>query len=212
MAPQPPSIDIDALAEYTALMAAHGLISPQQVSQLLHPAGRGLPVREPATFEFAGKPYWNGVPIINGHRILSAQSIDVHVDGGVEWPVVTLKLIPADALKLLLGDARVEVADQTREALISLGWTPPEIAAFDVWAEPTETGGRATKAQCLTCVADIAVETGLTGTMTLDDQIAEVRAQAATQPHRQHQTIRLGSFHADDADSAPRPCGTECDC
>ena len=81
---------------------------------------------QPATFAFeapAGKP-WAGTPVINGHEILSAQSINVHLDPAA-IPVVTVALIAADALKLVLGDARIVIADETREALISMGWTPP---------------------------------------------------------------------------------------
>lgn len=83
----------------------------------------------PATFEFTateGKA-WSGVPVVNGHRILCARRITVAADA-TAVPVVTLELLPADGLRLMLGDARVEVHDRTREALISLGWTPPEPA------------------------------------------------------------------------------------
>jgi hypothetical protein len=42
-------------------------------------------------------------------------------------PVVTLTLVGPDALRLILSSdaARVAVSDESREALVSLGWTPP---------------------------------------------------------------------------------------
>jgi hypothetical protein len=57
---------------------------------------------------------------------MSAETIDVHV-AAQDVAVVTLKLVAEDALKLLLDGTHftVEVHDETREALISLGWTPP---------------------------------------------------------------------------------------
>jgi hypothetical protein len=64
------------------------------------------------------------VPVINGHEIFTTQSIDVHLDPSA-LPVVTVALLAADALNLVLGDARIVTADETREALVSLGWTPP---------------------------------------------------------------------------------------
>ena len=63
---------------------------------------------------------------INGHKLTTVSSWDVHAaaDG---IPVVTLTLVGAGALRLILGSdaARAEVSDETREALVSLGWTPP---------------------------------------------------------------------------------------
>lgn len=79
------------------------------------------------TFEFQGKG-WTGTPVVNGYPVYSAEAIDVHLSAE-EMPTVTLKLLPADGLRLSLASARVSVADQTRDALISLGWTPPEEAA-----------------------------------------------------------------------------------
>lgn len=87
--------------------------------------------RQPATFEFDGRPYWSGVPVVNGHRILTAQSVDIHIGSHREWPVVTLQLLAADMLKLLLAGVTVQVSDETRDALISLGWTPPGEAAAE---------------------------------------------------------------------------------
>lgn len=77
--------------------------------------------------EFDGAWPFNGGVKIAGHEIASvtAWEITAPADG---LPVVTLTLVNGDALRLLLdrGAARVELADETREALISLGWTPPE--------------------------------------------------------------------------------------
>lgn len=83
---------------------------------------------EPASFEWESHGAgWTGVPIVNGHRIHTTEAIDVHIDAS-SIPRVTLKLAAADFLKLRLTglpQAHVDVADETREALISLGWTPP---------------------------------------------------------------------------------------
>ena len=79
------------------------------------------------TFAFEGKS-WTGTPVVNGHPVHSATAIDVHI-AAQEEPSVTLTLMPVDGLALLLGGAQVSVADETREALLSLGWTPPEEGA-----------------------------------------------------------------------------------
>lgn len=84
----------------------------------------GEPGKEKLTFEFEGKG-WLGTPVVNGRRVCSAESFDVHVSCR-EVPAVTLKLLAPDGLRLLLAGARVSVDDETREALMSLGWTPPE--------------------------------------------------------------------------------------
>lgn len=81
--------------------------------------------REKLTFEFEAEKSWLGTPVVNGHRVCSAESFDIHVSCQ-DVPAVTLKLIAPDGLKLLLADARVAVDDQTRDALVSLGWTPPQ--------------------------------------------------------------------------------------
>jgi hypothetical protein len=81
---------------------------------------------QPPVFEFEGGWPFTGTPAVNGHRLTTVSSWDVHAapDG---IPVVTLTLVGAGALKLILGSdaARAEVSDETREALISLGWAPP---------------------------------------------------------------------------------------
>ena len=82
--------------------------------------------RKPVTFEFEcdSRP-WYGTPVVNGRK-MAVSSFDVHLDCE-SVPVVTLSLAAADGLRLMLGGgALVRVGDETREALISLGWTPPE--------------------------------------------------------------------------------------
>lgn len=78
------------------------------------------------SFEFDGRPPRMGTPVVNGHQVMAVQSFDVHVDCE-SVPVVTLNLPAFDALKLILeGEALlIRAGDRTREALISLGWTPP---------------------------------------------------------------------------------------
>ena len=80
----------------------------------------------PPVFEFDGSWPFTGTPVINGHKLTTVSSWDVHAaSDGI--PVVTLTLVGAGALRLILGSdaARAEVSDETREALVSLGWTPP---------------------------------------------------------------------------------------
>lgn len=78
-----------------------------------------------ASFEFDGRPPWKGTPVVNGHPVRTAQSIDVHMDPE-SVPVVTMRLLVADVLKLDLDDtAVIALDDGTRAALVSLGWTPP---------------------------------------------------------------------------------------
>ena len=82
---------------------------------------------QPPAFTFEGAWPFTGTPAVNGHPIATVSSWDIRAaaDG---IPVVTLTLVGAGALKLVCGAsaARVEVSDETREALISLGWTPPD--------------------------------------------------------------------------------------
>lgn len=82
--------------------------------------------QDPAVFTFDGAWPFTGTPAVNGYQLAAVSSWDVHAaaDG---IPVVTLTLVGPGALRLLLasGAARVQVSDETREALISLGWAPP---------------------------------------------------------------------------------------
>lgn len=85
-----------------------------------------MPDPQPPVFAFEGAWPFTGTPEAGGHPMPSVTSWTVHAapDG---IPVVTLTLVGAGALKLILGSdaARAQVSDETREALISLGWTPP---------------------------------------------------------------------------------------
>lgn len=81
--------------------------------------------REPMSFEFTcDGPAWKGVPVVNGHRILGASAIDVHLDAS-SLPEVTLRLSAADGVKLGFAPAMFALDEGTVQALISLGWTPP---------------------------------------------------------------------------------------
>ncbi len=81
---------------------------------------------QPPVFAFAGQWPFTGTPEVDGHPLAAVTSWDVHA-GPDGIPVVTLTLVGPGALSLALGPgaARVQVADRTREALMSLGWTPP---------------------------------------------------------------------------------------
>jgi hypothetical protein len=83
------------------------------------------PTDPPPAFAFDGTWPFSGSPSVNGHPV-AAVSWDIQAAAD-SLPVVTLALVGRDALKLLLsgGAARVQVSDSTREALESLGWTPP---------------------------------------------------------------------------------------
>lgn len=79
-----------------------------------------------AAFSFTGSWPFTGTPAVDGHPIGTASgwTVSASPDG---IPVVTLTLVGPGALQLVLGAgaAKVQVSDQTREALISLGWRPP---------------------------------------------------------------------------------------
>lgn len=81
--------------------------------------------RERASFQFESTgPACRGIPVVNGHELMSVMAADVHLDAE-SLPVVTLKLFASDLVKLGLGATEVRMDEGTREALISLGWTPP---------------------------------------------------------------------------------------
>jgi hypothetical protein len=81
---------------------------------------------QPPAFAFEGGWPFTGTPAVNGHQMTAVTSWSVQAapDG---IPVVTLTLVGPDALRLILASeaARVAVSDESREALVSLGWTPP---------------------------------------------------------------------------------------
>ena len=78
-------------------------------------------------FEFAGPWPFSGEPTVNGHPLSTVTSFTVSA-GPDSIPVVTLTLVGPEALRLVLDAdaAKVQVADGTRDALISLGWAPPK--------------------------------------------------------------------------------------
>jgi hypothetical protein len=81
-----------------------------------------MPPRQ--TFELTcDGPGWKALPVVNGH-VCPVASVDVHLDPQ-SFPEVTLRLIPADLLKAGFDPAVIKVDDETRDALVSLGWTPP---------------------------------------------------------------------------------------
>lgn len=75
-------------------------------------------------FEFDGQWPFNGGVKIAGHEVASVTAFDIHA-GHDGVPVITLTLVDSGALKLLLESGQVRVPDATRDALVSLGWTPP---------------------------------------------------------------------------------------
>lgn len=81
---------------------------------------------DPPAFEFTGSWPFTGAPQVAGHPVATVSSwkVEAAPDG---IPVVTLTLVGAGALRLVLGHGagKVQVSDETREALISLGWAPP---------------------------------------------------------------------------------------
>lgn len=151
-----------------------------------------------ATFELTcDGPAWKAIPAVNGH-VVAAASVDVHLDPE-HFPEVTLRLIPADLLKIGLSPALVKVDDETREALISLGWTPPDAPAAIV-----------------SCPRDWTAE-----------QVAEF--ERAWDEFRDRYQVRWlppgpeikpippepatdAEIEAADTAGRPRPCGTSCDC
>ena len=87
------------------------------------------------SFEFvADGATWTGTPVVNGHKVLTCEHIDVSI-GHDNLAQVTLRLLAGDGLKVVLGEARIAVADETREALISLGWTAPDGDGADLSLE-----------------------------------------------------------------------------
>ena len=78
-----------------------------------------------AVFEVDGQWPFVAAVKVNGHSLVSVSSWSISAaSDGV--PVISLGLVDQGALRLLLGPgAKVAVADATREALVSLGWTPP---------------------------------------------------------------------------------------
>jgi hypothetical protein len=90
----------------------------------VEPAAQAAERRDVASFEVGGNGPFREAPRVNGHQLTSVMSFKVEAEAG-ELPVVTVRLLPAELLKLQFGDVIVAVDGETREALVSLGWTPP---------------------------------------------------------------------------------------
>jgi len=175
--------------------------------------------RQQATFEFeTDGPPWKGTVAVNGHRVMNAASFDVHLDCE-SVPVVTLNLLCADALRLAFKDAAlVRLGDETRDGLVSLGWTPP----------PGEGGQRQRIALRIAWSEDGTERAELFGPwVSGEDQedLSHVRAALAFAARWRDATglepadvtaIVLNDPDGWLAEQAPaaaaRPCGTECDC
>jgi hypothetical protein len=70
-------------------------------------------------------PGWKASLAVNGHKLMSVMSADLHLDAE-HFPEVTLRLVASDLVRLGLGAADVKLDEGTHAALISLGWTPPD--------------------------------------------------------------------------------------
>jgi hypothetical protein len=87
------------------------------------PAEKAAP--DPMAFEFTSDgPGWRGTPVVNGRKLMGVVSVDAHIDAE-SLPSVVIRLCAADLVKLGFTEAGVMLDEETREALISLGWTPP---------------------------------------------------------------------------------------
>jgi hypothetical protein len=75
-------------------------------------------------FEFDGQWPFSGTVRVAGHEVASITAFDIHAAPD-EVPAIRLTLVGAGALRLLLSTADVRIPDETRQALIALGWTPP---------------------------------------------------------------------------------------
>ena len=83
-----------------------------------------MPDAQAAEFGFTGSWPFAGEVTAGGHPVgtVTSWTVTAPADG---LPVVTLTLLAPGALALALKSAEVAVDDRTREALISLGWSPP---------------------------------------------------------------------------------------
>jgi hypothetical protein len=80
---------------------------------------------QPPVFGFSGSWPFNGKVTVGGHPVgtVTGWTVTAPADG---LPHVTLTLLAPTALALALAQADVTVDDRTRDALLKLGWTPPE--------------------------------------------------------------------------------------
>jgi hypothetical protein len=81
-------------------------------------------VPEKATFEWTCDGVFVHAPVVNGHKVNFVTGLALDGVAG-KHPTVTLRLLPVHALDVALSDALIVLDDETREALVSLGWTPP---------------------------------------------------------------------------------------
>ncbi len=80
---------------------------------------------QPPMFGFTGSWPFNGEVTCGGHPVgtVTGWTVTAPADG---LPQVTLTLLAPTALALALTQADVAVDDRTRDALVALGWTPPQ--------------------------------------------------------------------------------------
>ncbi len=83
-----------------------------------------MPDEQAPAFGFSGSWPFAGEVAVGGHPIgtVTSWTVSAPADG---LPAVTLTLLAPTALALALAQADVTVDDRTRDALVSLGWTPP---------------------------------------------------------------------------------------
>lgn len=83
-----------------------------------------MPDEQAPAFGFTGSWPFNGEVTAGGAPVgtVTSWTVSAPADG---LPVVTLTLLAPGALALALKSAEVAVDDRTRDALISLGWSPP---------------------------------------------------------------------------------------
>ena len=84
-----------------------------------------MPDEQPPTFGFTGSWPFAGEVTAGGNPIgtVTSWTVSAPADG---LPLVTLTFLAPGALALALSSAEVAVDDRTREALLALGWKPPE--------------------------------------------------------------------------------------
>lgn len=78
----------------------------------------------PAKVEIKGKTGWDTTVTVGGH-LIPCFSADLHLDAE-SMPVLTLTLPVVDGVVITLDEAEVKVAQDSRDALLAAGWTPPQ--------------------------------------------------------------------------------------
>lgn len=97
-----------------------------------------------ARVEITSKGGTDGTVHLDGHDISRAVRgviVDVHVESG--RPQVTLELGVYEIERLDLEEAEVRITTATRDALVKLGWTPPNrlVAVRELHCVRSGTGG-----------------------------------------------------------------------